>query len=140
MQVAGVEDEPPAAAERAPSGQSQWAQQLEKNYAAAGSTGSGGGGGRSSSARDPNTMVKIVGYNQEPTAPQARPSASSYDVADHSTGSSFGYDNIAGVHLLGVAVQYYNQLHRKMPQEGSSPLKRRSMGMLVRYSSNLSNH
>ncbi len=90
-QVAGVEDEPPQPAERKPSSQSKWTQQLEQNFAAAGSSSSG----RTSSAHDPNAMVKIVGYNQESTAPKARPSAS-HDAADYSAGSNFGYDNIAG--------------------------------------------
>ena len=92
-QVAGVEDEPAQPAERPASVQNKWTQQLEQNYAAVGGTGSGSG--RSSSARDPNAMVKIVGYNQEPTAPHNRSSAS-YDAPDYSTGNSFGYDNIAG--------------------------------------------
>lgn len=90
-QVAGVEDEPPQPAERKPSSQSKWTQQLEQNFAAAG----GSSNGRTSSAHDPNAMVKVVGYNQESTPPKARPSAS-YDAADYSAGSSFGYDNIAG--------------------------------------------
>ena len=94
LQVAGVEDEPPQPAERKPSSQSKWTQQLEQNFAAAGGSSSG----RTSSAYDPNAMVKIVGYNQESTAPKARPSAS-YDAADYSAGSSFGYDNIAGACL-----------------------------------------
>ena len=101
QQIAGVEDEPtPVPAPAQQSAQSQWAKQLEKSYGAASSGGGGGGGSVGGSrASDRNTMVKIVGYNAD-SAPGERGQAPSYNSSDYSAGSSFGYDNIAGVHAL----------------------------------------
>ncbi len=98
MQIAGVEDEPePAPAPKKASSISgnQWAQQLEKSYA---SSGGGSGARRSSEPRhERNTMVNIVGYNggASSRAPAQQPSRHE----DYNKGSSFGYDNIAGVLL-----------------------------------------
>jgi hypothetical protein len=92
LQIAGVEEQPASAtAVPVKASQSQWMQQLEDSYGAAALSSSG----PASLGSNRNTMVKVVGYNQESRAPAAR--ASSYNAPDYGTGTSFGYDNIAGM-------------------------------------------
>ena len=99
MQIAGVEDDPapapaPKKAASSISGK-QWAQQLEKSY---GAVSVGGGGDRKPAEprSERNTMVNIVGYNQD--APGRAPAVQPSHQGDYGKrGSSFGYDNIAGV-------------------------------------------
>ena len=101
MQIAGVEDEPePAPAPKKASSISgnQWAQQLEKSYA---SSGGGSGARRSSEPRhERNTMVNIVGYNGGASSRAPAQQLSRHE--DYNKGSSFGYDNIAGVLLACI--------------------------------------
>ena len=98
MQIAGVEDDPapapaPKKATSSISG-NQWAQQLEKSYGAV-STGGGGDRRPTEPRSERNTMVNIVGYNQD--APARAPAAQPSHHGDYGNrGSSFGYDNIAG--------------------------------------------
>ena len=98
LQIAGVEDEPtptPAPKKVASSiSGNQWAQQLEKSY---GAVSVGGGSDRRPEPRsERNTMVNIVGYNQD--APARAPATQPSHHGDYGNrGSSFGYDNIAGV-------------------------------------------
>lgn len=95
VQIAGVEDEQePAPAPKKASSVSgnQWAQQLEKSYASSG----GGSVRRASEPRNErSTMVSIVGYNQDAPGRAAAQQPSRHE--DYNPGSSFGYDNIAGV-------------------------------------------
>ena len=95
MQIAGVEDEPepaPAPKKAASNSSNQWAQQLEKSYASSG----GGSARRTAEPRNErSTMVNIVGYNQDAPARAAAQQPSRHE--EYGQGSSFGYDNIAGV-------------------------------------------
>ena len=99
VQIAGVEDDPapapaPKKAASSISG-NQWAQQLEKSYGAV-STGGGGDRRPAEPRSERNTMVNIVGYNQD--TPARTPAAQTSQHGDYGNrGSSFGYDNIAGV-------------------------------------------
>lgn len=101
VQIAGVEDDPapapaPKKAASSISG-NQWAQQLEKSYGAV-STGGGSDRRPAEPRSERNTMVNIVGYNQD--APTRAPAAQPSHHGDYGNrGSSFGYDNIAGVQL-----------------------------------------
>lgn len=101
--MAGFEDEPAPAPERA---RSEWAQQLEKSYTSATGTGAGGG----SRDRAGNPMVKIIGYEGGGGGGGGRAGGSDYGggrtMAD-SEGprrSGGGYDQIAGA--LGQRVLY----------------------------------
>ncbi|KAK9810515.1 hypothetical protein WJX72_012038 [[Myrmecia] bisecta] len=101
-QVAGVEDEPPAASARSSGAGSDpsWAKQMEKSYAASQkhSKSSSRSTHPSSPTDDRNTMVKIVGYDSgAPAQPAARTSRHTDDFAY----GSLGYGSIAGV--AGVA-------------------------------------
>ena len=106
LQIAGVEDEPEPAPKKASSSSgNQWTQQLEKSYGTA-SAGGGSSARRASEPRnDRNTMVSIVGYNQDaPARGPAQQQQPSHHGDYHKT-CSFGYDNIAGVLTLCALLQ-----------------------------------
>ena len=105
-----MEDEPAPAQTSSAKAQSGWARQLEKGFSAAAPAPS-----RSSSARDSNPMVKIVGYDapagqgsrqNQYGAPQ--PARQSYGASQQDYGDYGGlsYGNISGVPVMDTELPF----------------------------------